>query len=109
MELKDLIINEYYYSKDYNGVKNNNFIFKYLGDINDCPYITCKVNTKTHIYHNGVFTNNITRLATPEEKHHLDICMLFNKYISFEETMESFIKKDESKELEFIYKKLLNL
>jgi hypothetical protein len=113
---KDLIIGEYYYSKNYRANDYNNYIVKYLGDIDSCPHASCntnKMHSKT-FYLNGLFSNKITRVATPEEKHHLETCIYHGKYISYDQAMLNFhetfkVFKDESQELEPIYKKLLNL
>jgi hypothetical protein len=53
-----------------------------------------------------------SKLATPEEIHWLDLCILNDKYISYEEALKSFkiIKPNKSdSSLEPIYKKLLNI
>ena len=113
---KDLIIGEYYYSENYGDNEDNNYIVKYLGDIDNCPHASSSTN-KIHLntfYLNGSFTNKITRLATPEEKHHLETCIYHSRYISYDQAMLNFHEtfkpsKNESQELEPIYKKLLNL
>ena len=61
----------------------------------------------------GGFFNNALRLATPEEIHWLETCVYLKQYVSFETAMLNFNEinrpyKNESKDLEPIYKKLLN-
>jgi len=113
---ENLIIGECYFCKDYGGHKNNSYILKYLGDIDECPHIASEDNDmhKNTFYLKGGFSNKVTRLATAEEKHYLEECMIHSKFIPYDEAMLTFNKnhksyKNESKELVPIYKKLLNL
>lgn len=43
------------------------------------------------LYKNGGFAYDNMRLATPEEKHWLETCITADKFITFEEAMETFI------------------
>ncbi len=46
-------------------------------------------------YNNSYKIHNIIRLATPEEKHWLEVCERENTFVSKEESLKSFNKKDK--------------
>jgi len=95
---EDLISGKFYYSFEYAGTKDNNFIFKYENDIKECKYISDfmnKRNKRMNLKFGGNFYNKTTRLATDKEKHHLEVCIDADKYVEYEEAMKSYIKPIE--------------
>ena len=89
LEKKDLIKDEIYKHENGNLVK-----YQFDGDING------KIKG-SYIGHNADYfsrnpTSNFTisslKLATPEEKHWLEVCIAANSFISYEEAMKTFIK-----------------
>ncbi len=90
LEKNDLIIGEIYFK--------NNFIFKH---VNTDPYLcdNYAVHGLNNTYYHGnghikIYNESPQRLATPEEKHWLEVCIAANSFISYEEAMKTF-KKDE--------------
>ncbi len=88
----ELIVGKYYYSENYNDRVNNNFILRLDTHSNNCIYISDYMNnTHTKCFDlGGGFKNEITRLATIEEIHWFDQCVLANKYVEYEEAMKTF-------------------
>jgi len=93
---KDLIEDEFYYSFEYGGHKDNNYILKW-NNSGECFSCSCHTNIKHQnvFYPQGDFTSKVTRLATSEEKHHLKICIESKKYIKYNEAMKYYIKPIE--------------
>lgn len=114
MKLQDCIDDEVYYWESSK--------FKYINwykksNNNSGLNIKCYISTDSARFETSYARNtnpqNI-RVATPEEKHWLLCCVEADKYVNFQEALLSFIPIKESnseyiKQLEIIYKKLLNL
>ena len=111
---KDLIEGEFYYSKDFSGTKDNNFILKYFEEYNSI-YIPDTMNTRLPkiLESEGNFNENVTRLATPEEQHWLEVCIANNRYFEYTDAMKTYVKpinpKTTVSDLTEILTKLLKL
>ena len=88
LEKKDLIIGQIYKHENGNIVKyefdgdsNNQIKGSYIGNKADKFYRKADSN----------FTISFLKLATPEEKHWLEVCIAANSFISYEEAMKTFI------------------
>jgi len=114
MKLQDCIDGEIYYWES-TRFRYINWYKKpeYPSDLNIKCYIS--IDRTNFSFNSARNTNpqNI-RLATPEEKHWLLCCVKAVAYISFEDALLSFTpirepNLEEIKELEPIYKRLLNI
>jgi len=68
----------------------NNFLNKYGTGFSLNLKTDNSIKNET-LYKGGGFAYDNMRLATPEEKHWLESCITADKFITFEETMETFI------------------
>ncbi len=88
LEKKDLIIGEVYKHQ------NGNFIkYQFDGDINGKIKGSYIGNNADKFYRqpDNNFTISCLKLATPEEKHWLEVCIAANSFISYDEAMKKFI------------------
>jgi hypothetical protein len=114
MQLEDLKSDDYYYAEyiDINGwciVKGSP-----VNGRRPNIYINSINHNQSYSFDNSCAAKKNIRLATEEEIHWLDCCIEKNEFIEFEEAMKTFIpfrksNPEADKNLEPIYKKLLNL
>lgn len=110
MQLEDLKPDDYYYAEYTN--PDEKVIVK--GTCGSRPNLFISPTIQTFWANNDSGAKNNIRLASEEEIHWLDCCIEANDYISFEDALLSFIpirkpNPEADKDLEIIYKKLLNL
>lgn len=111
MELKDLKFTDYYYAEY---VDSEEFVIV-KGTVGRRPNILHNDTYPRFWMENSPAAEKNIRLATPEEKHWLDWCILANKYVEYEEAMKHYIPIVVNKEfikdpeLDKILIKLLNL
>lgn len=109
MELKDVIKGNYYYSEYQNNISSPNIILAMEdGSFDNCP----GVSNKDYYYSisNPWASNKNIRTATPQEIHHLKVCMKLNKFIPYDEALlllTATIKIEPNLELEKILKNIL--
>lgn len=107
MKDSDLIPGRCYYSLNYQKSLFN-YLFKYEGNLKCCRYIDANVNVNM-LFNNGIFTNEVTREASPEETHWMEECIKHGIFISFDDAMKTFPKSYTScfsKELIHLLKQL---
>lgn len=112
MELKDLKSTDYYYAEY---VDSEEFVIV-KGIEGRRPNLLINKSLCKFWMENKPAAEKNIRLATPEEKHWLDWCILANKYVEYEEAIKHYVgptivTKEPIKdpELDKILIKLLNL
>jgi len=90
MNQNDLKKGEIYFSENYANKPNNNFILQYNNSNSNWFIPDITNNHSVRRFNSGEFVSTqITRLATPEERHWLNECIKADKYITKDEALKS--------------------